>query len=139
MPLLRRLDKAKGQPAAAGETSATSGSGGGGAADAGGSGTARRTRAGEAAAAGARPPATGGTESTGPAAASTTTTTTQTAGSHLLEGSLRDGSDPLAVLDPTLHSIGYLYILCVLSDPYSRSGLGGRAKGSYSLRTVVAA
>ncbi|BGP57863.1 hypothetical protein JCM8202_001783 [Rhodotorula sphaerocarpa] len=114
VPLLRRLDKAKGQPAAAGETSATSGSGGGGAADAGGSGTARRTRAGETAAAGARPPATGGTESTGPAAASTTTTTTtttQTAGSHLLEGSLRDGSDPLAVLDPTLHSIGYLYIL----------------------------
>ncbi|GAA5984473.1 hypothetical protein JCM10908_003364 [Rhodotorula pacifica] len=32
-------------------------------------------------------------------------------GSHSLDGRLKDGSDPLQVLDPTLHSFAYLYIL----------------------------
>lgn len=31
---------------------------------------------------------------------------------HVLEGKLKDGQDPLAVLDPAAHSVGFLYILC---------------------------
>lgn len=31
---------------------------------------------------------------------------------HVLEGKLKDGRDPLAVLDPAAHSVGFLYILC---------------------------
>ena len=34
--------------------------------------------------------------------------------SHSLDGRLQDGSDPLRVLDPSLHSLAYLYILYVL-------------------------
>ncbi|GAA5995311.1 uncharacterized protein JCM10292_005095 [Rhodotorula paludigena] len=30
---------------------------------------------------------------------------------HVLEGKLKDGQDPLAVLDPAAHSVGFLYIL----------------------------
>lgn len=30
---------------------------------------------------------------------------------HLLEGKLSDGSDPLDLLDPLLHSVGYLFFL----------------------------
>jgi hypothetical protein len=36
---------------------------------------------------------------------------------HLLEGKLSDGTDPLEVLDPALHSVGYLFVLLSSCSP----------------------
>lgn len=38
---------------------------------------------------------------------------TSSKSTSVLEGKLADGSDPLAVLDPALHSAGYLFVLSV--------------------------
>ncbi|GAA5973923.1 hypothetical protein JCM8115_007107 [Rhodotorula mucilaginosa] len=43
--------------------------------------------------------------------ATSTSAAPAAAASHSLEGRLQDGSDPLRVLDPTLHALAYLYIL----------------------------
>jgi hypothetical protein len=107
VPLFKKLDKAAEQASTrtATATAATSRS---------------RGAASSSSSTSAPPPST----STSTASTSTSATAAPAppaAPSHLLQGLLSNGQDPLDVLSPYQHSIGYLYVLCALSFFFSPS------------------
>ena len=78
------------------------------------SGPATGTRASASSSSNSATTAGAGAQGSASHESATSTSAAPAAASHSLEGRLQDGSDPLRVLDPTLHALAYLYILYVL-------------------------